>query len=364
MLKAPFPYFGGKSRIAAEVWSRFGDVPNYIEPFFGSGAVLLARDETEWRNGRIETANDINGYVSNFYRAVRSDPDLVAEWADWPANENDLTARHIWLVTRRDSMQVQLEGDPDWFDAKIAGWWVWGMALWIGGGFCSGDGPWSSVVGQLVRDADSEGGVSRGLVHLGDAGRGVQRQLVHLGSAGQGVQRKCVHLGDAGQGVQRKRVHLGDAGDAGDGNQGILEWMRALAERLARVRICCGDWARICGPSPTENLGVTGVFLDPPYSAEANRDLDVYGHADDPVVAHAVRGWAIARGGNPMYRIALCGYEGEHDMPADWKCHGWKAHGGYGNRADGAGRANAGRERIWFSPHCLRPEKQGKLFEK
>jgi hypothetical protein len=27
-LKAPFPYMGGKSRIAREVWRRFGDVPN------------------------------------------------------------------------------------------------------------------------------------------------------------------------------------------------------------------------------------------------------------------------------------------------------------------------------------------------
>lgn len=42
-LKAPFPYFGGKSRVTREVWARFGDVPNYVEPFFGSGAVLLGR---------------------------------------------------------------------------------------------------------------------------------------------------------------------------------------------------------------------------------------------------------------------------------------------------------------------------------
>ena len=27
-LKAPFPYFGGKSRIAAAVWERFGAVRN------------------------------------------------------------------------------------------------------------------------------------------------------------------------------------------------------------------------------------------------------------------------------------------------------------------------------------------------
>jgi site-specific DNA-adenine methylase len=42
-LKAPFPYFGGKSAIAPVVWQRFGDPPNYDEPFVGSAAVLLAR---------------------------------------------------------------------------------------------------------------------------------------------------------------------------------------------------------------------------------------------------------------------------------------------------------------------------------
>lgn len=42
-LRAPFPYFGGKMRVASVVWDRFGDVPNYVEPFFGSGAILLAR---------------------------------------------------------------------------------------------------------------------------------------------------------------------------------------------------------------------------------------------------------------------------------------------------------------------------------
>jgi DNA adenine methylase len=49
-LQAPFPYFGGKSRVAEIVWARFGDVDNYVEPFFGSGAVLLARPQT----GKIE----------------------------------------------------------------------------------------------------------------------------------------------------------------------------------------------------------------------------------------------------------------------------------------------------------------------
>ena len=40
-IAVPFPWFGGKRKVAAEVWSRFGTVANYVEPFFGSGAVLL-----------------------------------------------------------------------------------------------------------------------------------------------------------------------------------------------------------------------------------------------------------------------------------------------------------------------------------
>jgi hypothetical protein len=32
----------------------------------------------------------------------------------------------------------------------------------------------------------------------------------------------------------------------------------------------------------------------------------------------------------------------------------WKAAGGYGNRSE-KGRENAGRERLWFSPHCVDP---------
>jgi hypothetical protein len=30
-LKAPFPWFGGKRKVADMVWQRFGDVANYVE---------------------------------------------------------------------------------------------------------------------------------------------------------------------------------------------------------------------------------------------------------------------------------------------------------------------------------------------
>jgi DNA adenine methylase len=137
-LKAPFPFFGGKSKIAAAVWQRFGRVDNYVECFFGSGAVLLSCPHP----GHTETVNDADGLLANFWRALQHDPDGVAAAADWPVNEADLHARHRWLVDRR-SMVEALMADPDWYDAQAAGWWVWGISQWIGTGWCppAGGGP-------------------------------------------------------------------------------------------------------------------------------------------------------------------------------------------------------------------------------
>lgn len=314
-LKAPFPYFGGKSAVADLVWQRFGSVRNYVEPFFGSGAVLLARPQPF---EGVETINDADGLVANFWRAVAADPDGVAFHADWPVNENDLHARHAWLVGRKDALQARLEGDPEFYDAKIAGWWVWGTCCWIGSGFCSGQGPWQVV------EVDG----ARQLVHLGDAGRGVNRQLVHLGNAGP-------------------NKILRDGVD-------VYSWMQDLSDRLARVRVCCGDWSRVCGPTPTVKQGLTAVFLDPPYGDAANRTKDLY-RKDCLQVANEVREWCIANGSDKRLRIALCGYEGEHEMPPTWECVAWKARGGYGSQGSG-GNENAAKERIWFSPHCVNTE--------
>jgi hypothetical protein len=119
--------------------------------------------------------------------------------------------------------------------------------------------------------------------------------------------------------------------------------------------VCCGDWSRVLGPSPTVKLGTTGVFLDPPYADEAERTDDLYAQ-DSGSVAHDVREWALEWGNDPRMRIALCGYEGEHDMPSSWEEVGWKARGGYGSQGDNQARENAKKETIWFSPYCLRPQ--------
>jgi len=311
--KAPFPWFGGKARAASLIWERFGgDVPNYVEPFAGSLAVLLGRPGVKVGT---ETVNDKDAHLANFWRAVQHDPEGVAAYADWPVNENDLTARHIWLVNEGAARVARLEGDPDYYDVQSAGWWVWGICSWIGSGWCSGNGPWG---------ADEEGK----LAHLGDRGKGVNRQLAHLGDRGQGVNRQLAHLGNRGQ--------------------AIAEWFAALSERLRDVRVISGDWTRIMTETITERLGATAVLLDPPYEG-----LEDY-YAEGPAVAGAVREWAIANGDNPKLRIALCGYEGIA-MPAEWDCVPWKAHGGYSSM-DGENQ-NAHNERIWFSPACLKPDR-------
>lgn len=321
-LQAPFVYFGGKSRIADEVWSRLGDPVNYVEPFAGSLAVLLARPTAP----RVETVNDLDGMIANFWRAVKHAPEVVAEYADNPVNENDLHARHAWLVERRESLTARLEGDPDFYDAKMAGWWVWGINCWIGSGWCSGRGPWVAVDGELV--------------HVGAGG--VDRKRPHLSGSGQGVNRKLPHLGGSGQGVEE-----------GERREALGEWFRALQARLRGVRVCSGDWTRVTGPCVTFGQGLTAVFLDPPYADTAGR-AEVYAKDCDQV-AHRVREWAIAEGENPQMRIALCGYEGEHEMPKSWECVAWKARKGYGGQRQSGVNNNSARERIWFSPHCLRP---------
>lgn len=237
-LSAPFPWFGGKSRVAPMVWERFGAVDNYVEPFFGSGAVLLGRPDFDADDPPLETVNDLDGFVSNFWRALAADPEQVTHYANWPPNENDLHARHSWLVTHGAELVERLEGNPDYYDAKVAGWWVWGMALWIGGGFCSGAGPWSAVE---VSPGDWR------LLRVSSTGQGVQRRRLHLYHAGQGVNRKLLHLGNAGRGVTRVSVR-----------GRLAEYMQELSTRLRRVRVCSGDWSRVCGPTPTVGNGLTG----------------------------------------------------------------------------------------------------------
>jgi site-specific DNA-adenine methylase len=340
------------------VWSALGDVDSYTEPFAGSLAVLLARPS--WHKGQTETINDRDEFVANFWRALSYDPEQVAHYADWPVNETDLFARHLWLVNEgKRLMQQGMEQDPEWYDAKIAGWWLWGVCSWIGSGWCSGTGPHTyESIGA---------GCPLGAVDDGNAGQGVNRQLPYLGNAGQGVNRQLPHLGNAGQGVNRQlpSINVHGKGITNKTNSGdIYAYMHALAARLRNVRVCCGDWARIVTNGALNYGSTVGIFLDPPYSDLAERTSNLYA-VDDLDVAHEVRAWCIANGDNLRYRICLAGYKDEHDgeMPSSWRQMAWKANKSYG-RSTSAGSindVNRHKEMLWFSPACL--HEKPTLFE-
>jgi len=377
ILKAPFPYPGGKGRVADLVWDRLGNVDNFIEPFAGSLAVTLRRPADHFAGKyRAETVNDKNHYIVNFWRALKADPDAVAEWADWSVNEADLHARHRWLVRSQEAAdwRERMRTDPDAYDAKIAGWWCWGQCLWIGGAWCHDE----TLHKKQLPSGNSDGkgyGVTRG-------GSVDWQQVPEIGSAvGRGVASS--HGGG--------RPQLADAYDigrgvCGSGSRGTCEerrawlvgWMRRLSDRLRLVRTCYGDWSRVCdSESTTTRLGTTGVFLDPPYPArredtgEKSRDDSLYATdkgSDLDKLRDEVRNWCWKWGLNPDMRIAVCGYEGdgyEQLEQEGWSVESWEAGGGYANQQrKGLGKsANAKRERIWFSPACIQPDTTPGLFD-
>lgn len=352
-LKAPFPWFGGKSKVAHIVWQALGDIEHYVEPFAGSLSVLLGRPTAP----RIETVNDLDMWIVNFWRALQHDPAQVAHYANNPVNEADLTARHIWLVNSGRERIARIQGDPDWYDAKVAGWWVWGICCWIGASWCAGNGPWSSFDGQLIHLSEGHG-VSRRRVSLG-RGRGVSRQRVQLGNAGIGVNRRRFHLGNAGRGdmpgVLRTSVHDEPEPHGVDtGEAEICAYLNELAERLRYVRVCCGDWRRVITPGALSHGDPVGVFLDPPYDLDERGDGLYNTDDENGYISGDVRQWCIENAHNPRYRIVLAGYESEHEMPADWRVIEWTAGRAYGRtHGDTDNSDNRKRERLWLSPNCL-----------
>lgn len=73
-MKAPFAYYGGKSRMAARIVAMMPRHDIYIEPFFGSGAVFFAKPPS-----RHEIINDLDDGIVTFLRVLRDRPDELAE---------------------------------------------------------------------------------------------------------------------------------------------------------------------------------------------------------------------------------------------------------------------------------------------
>jgi len=300
---APFPYFGGKGRVAGPVWEALGDPDLYIEPFVGSAAVLLARPDDGPQ--RREIVNDADGFVSNFWRAVKRAPDRVADAADWPANEIDLLARHRWLCSSRRKRRFieRMQLDARYCCPRTAGYWAWAMSSWIGAGCC--DSEWFGPGDPRNRGAACAATKKPNLMFQG------------LQSTGRRDNRRDVIL--------------------------------ALAARLRNATVLCGDWTRCFQRSQFTGRQTIGIFLDPPYAHSTGRDTGCYRSekAENPDVERFCR----ELGGRAGTRIVLAGYDGEYRLPG-WGVLAWSRPRTYAFQLPGSARRET-RERLWLSPHCI-----------
>jgi site-specific DNA-adenine methylase len=356
--KAPFAWYGGKSQAAPLVWALLGDVDHYCEPFAGSLAVLLDRPHPCNRAYYSESVNDCDGLLCNAWRSIQFSPDATAEAASWPVMEADKSARQIALLRWRETEALErLAGDPGFHDPVMGGWWLWAVAVQIGA--FAGDGAWTSdpATGRIVKQT-APGGVFRNRPHLSDNGQGVNNHTLRE----PGVSRDRLHLSNNGHGVCPAALREpGVADEAAYYHPTTMPklraWMALLSARLRHVRVLNGDWSRLCTKGASHTLtvrqgGHVGLFLDPPYAGDI-RANGLYAY-DNGAIAADVRAWALQAGTDPHNRIVVAGFDSEHGelLNAGWTVHEWFAYDGF--LRGGMGEQQH-RERLWASPHCLRP---------
>lgn len=94
-------YPGAKWSIARWIIDMFPSHHSYLEPFFGSGAVLFTKDRSP-----IETVNDLDGDVVNLFTWIRTDPERLARAVYWTPYSRDVyNAAWAAQYTETDSFQ-------------------------------------------------------------------------------------------------------------------------------------------------------------------------------------------------------------------------------------------------------------------
>ena len=303
---------------------------------------------------------DLNGYVVNAYRAIQQAPDETARYAWWPSFHADLTARHRWLVRwgKDGGGLARLMDDPEWFDPKAAGWWIWGISNWIGiSHFCAA--AFGGTHREQITHCDATGqGMGTAADRVNTPGGDDKIPATFPEMVGRGVH-SARHASPALtdhipvtslEGARRVQLQSRGTPFARAGQQGPdrwVPWFRWLSERLAGVTIINRDWASVLRSRTLlgDFYGHTvGVFLDPPYPTEG-RSGNLYALDNGDEIFPAVWQWAKEHGDRPNFRIAICGLDGHFDnIPDGWRIHRWR-NGGMQSRV----RRD---ELVLFSPHC------------
>lgn len=124
MSKSVLHYPGGKKRIASWIIKHMPPHHSYLEPYFGCGAVLFAKEPA-----RIETVNDLDGEVVNFFRVIR-EPERREKLQNWitytpyarqayedvflRTPEDDVERAGYFAIKSMQSHGFRMNGDCGW----------------------------------------------------------------------------------------------------------------------------------------------------------------------------------------------------------------------------------------------------------
>ncbi len=102
--------------MAKQIVSLLPEHKSYLEPFFGSGAVLFSKPRSA-----IETVNDLNDDIVNLFKDIQTQPDILEEklfytpysrsvyetaWNEMPSNEVDRAFNFIIKSTMSHGFRV------------------------------------------------------------------------------------------------------------------------------------------------------------------------------------------------------------------------------------------------------------------
>ena len=328
-----------------------------------------------------EVVCDTNGWICNFMRSLVG-TDATAYHADWPTIHQDLTARHRWLLKWGDENRERISDDPDWYDPKAAGWWVWGISSWIGHGWCDNAGAASAAATRPYAGAttrrvqmqrrrcrwDRHASLRADAAHDAAGGAGPDRhphdEPPDEGKAGREpagrerlparTQRPPDERG--GQGVQQQRVGVprdgmprvpmttawkrrrlcNGWGGTGAGpscdhlgevltGERLRPWFRALAQRLSRVIVLNRSWESavtdsVLQQTPSSPKPTVAVFMDPPYKTTGGRSTGLYvGDTAGTSDDVAEASYAWAVEHGDRYRVAYACHVGDFEIPPGWE---------------------------------------------
>lgn len=113
-LVAPIKYHGGKHYLAKRIVALMPPHTHFVEPYFGGGSVLLAKDPDKVS----EVVNDIDGHLTHFWRVLQGEqsferfrrvveavPFSEPEWDDADQPQTDPILRAVsWFIRCRQSL--------------------------------------------------------------------------------------------------------------------------------------------------------------------------------------------------------------------------------------------------------------------